>query len=205
MNFIKFSVYDIFAYALPGIFILLSAILLYSKSIQEVYEITLLFNGINMPTSIFLLILAYVLGLSFASPSRWYFSQVGCNIFGNPEKKFQNKYSFDRHQEYSMQAILREKSPQNYAVLDAMKLVKNMCHNLSFAFLIFTIAGALKVIFFDVNKPIEWYFFIAGSFSLNILLLHRSVSSESFFYSYLVYFTFPKEAENVESATTTND
>ena len=186
MNSIKLSLFDIFGYTLPGLFILIGILILSDKSLQSLVDAINVFKNINLPIGILIILIAYVLGFSFDSPGSWYYYKIGCKIFKDPKKETRSRFNFNREKEHEMLVMVRDKSPINNEMLQTWKLLKTMSHNLSFSFLLIVIISLVKILFFIVKNPIEWYILSGFCFILSIILLYRAIVFESWFYNHLV-------------------
>lgn len=186
MESIKLSLYDVFSFTLPGIFILLGIFILFDKSAKSVQDIITALNNMTITIGIFSLLLAYVLGFTFDQPSRWYYRKIGCKLFYDPKNKVGSRYNFDRQKEHTMHAMIREKYPESNSMLDTWKLLKIMSHNLSFAFLLLVLFLLIKIIFFNVQNILEWCFLFGGCLLISPILLYRAVVFDAWFYAHLI-------------------
>lgn len=69
MEKIKFSVFDIFAYLIPGGFTLFAAIVFADSSIVQLVDLIRPFQGIDLSLGLIAIVVAYVVGFAVDSPA----------------------------------------------------------------------------------------------------------------------------------------
>ena len=181
MESIKLSLFDIFAYTLPGLFILIGIIILADDSITTLTHFTKVFNGIGIGTGIVAILTAYVIGFAIDSPASYYYN-ISCKFGKNPKEDNRKKFSLDKEEQLQLHQIVREKCPNITGLLQTWKLLKTMSHNLAFTFLLLTIFLLVKSIFYSVSNLSQWYLLSAGCMILSLILTKRAKVFDWWFY-----------------------
>ena len=187
MNTIKFSLFDIFGYALPGFFVLCSIFLASNSSIQGIHTFLELMPDLGLSSWIFITILSFVLGFAIDTPGSWLYYKVGCNIFKYYKSEISEKYVISREEEKQIQLLIRQKSPENTGLIQTWKLYKTMSHNLSFSLLMISTSSLLKALFLTGNYGLEWLSLCAISVIISILILHRATIFDTWYYNEVIY------------------
>lgn len=169
MEKIKFSVFDIFAYLIPGGFALFAAIVCVDPSIVQLVDLLRPFQGIDLSLGLVAIVVAYVVGFAVDSPASWLYYSIGCRIFGRPYKMMENELSNSQKR-----ALVRQFSPENFSYVQLWKTIKTMSHNLSMSFLILAISFAVRSIQVPVSHRIEWIILAAIMLLLSAVFLHRA-------------------------------
>ena len=179
MENLKLSTFDVFAYLLPGLVVLLAATLLFSPNLVRLADLAITFQGINVSSGIIAAIIAYVFGgvIDYLGSHLYY--GVGCRIWGMP-------YSKERHSKLThaqQRALVLHYSPENYAELQTWKLQKRMSANLSFSLVLVFVVSAIHL---GKISTIDWVFLGIVSLFSALVLLKRAYAFDTWHYSQLL-------------------
>ena len=181
MESIKVSLFDIFAYTLPGLFVLVGILILADESIKNIVDLTIMLNNLGIGSSAMAVLTAFVIGFAVDSLGNLYY-RFSCKIGENPMEDTRKEFNIDRQKDLQLQQIVRDKSPSVNALLQTWRLLKSVSRNLAFTFLLLTIITLLKTNFFVVGNSIEWYLLSGGCFVLSLILTGRAKRFDKWFY-----------------------
>ena len=142
MENLKFSIFDIFAYLLPGAVVLAALVLFATPEIGTIAEYINILQNLNLGLGIVAIILAYVSGNVADTFGSWIYYKFGYKVWGEAWPK-------NKHPRLSLaqqRALVRQYSPENYVYLQTWKTLKTMSHNLSFAFLLILLVSIFRYI-----------------------------------------------------------
>ena len=179
MENIKFSVFDIFAYLLPGSIVLTVIVLLSTPSVDKISQYIEMAKDISLGLGIIAGIISYIIGNVTENLGSWLYYKIGCKIWGDP-------YPEKRHPNLShaqQRALVREYSPENFNALQTWKVLKSMSHNLSFAMLLLTIVSVTRSIQY---RDIQWIIISIVSIISAIILLNRANVYDRWHYQQLL-------------------
>lgn len=183
METIKLSLFDIFAYALPGVFVLLGIIILADDSLVRITLLPELLGKLNLGTAILSILTAYVLGFALDSPASWFYYGICCRVGGNPMRDTRAQYSVTRETEKRLLQVIRDRNSGIIAFLQTWKLLKTMSHNLAFTFLIFATTILAKITFYSISNPVEWFMLSGGSLVVSLILSQRAKIFDQWHYN----------------------
>ncbi|MCG8329001.1 MAG: hypothetical protein MI974_15010 [Chitinophagales bacterium] len=175
MKELKFSVFDLFSYALPGGIILLP-IWVFREDIKSLNDLFGQLSDISLSLGIILIFVAYIIGNVIDNPESWLHAKVGVKIWGKTdphETKLSNSQK---------RVLVRELSPQNHFFIQQWKVVKTMSHNLSFSLLILSLTLLIKLLFFGVSNPVYFIILIVISFIFSYIFLKRAHIFDTWYY-----------------------
>jgi uncharacterized membrane protein len=179
MESVKLSVFDIFVYLLPGLVCLTAIYIPFNPSITSLAGLAQSFKNIGLSTAVMALIAAYIVGHVADNQGSWLYYKIGCRVWGQPHPKVGHP-SLSRAQQ---RALVRQYSPENYLYIQTWKLLKNMSHNLSFAFLMVMIVSAIR---FAQIWSIDWAFLVIVSLIFMWSFLYRSHVYDTWHYKELL-------------------
>jgi hypothetical protein len=167
MENIKFSVFDIFAYLLPGSIVVTALVIFATPNIADISQYIELMKDISLGLGIIAIIVSYIVGNVTDNLGSWLYYKVGCKIWGDPYPK--NRHPTLSHAQ--QRALIREYSPENFSALQTWKVLKTMSHNLSFAVSLIAIISVARFIQFQVA---QWLFIAVVSIISAVILLNRA-------------------------------
>jgi hypothetical protein len=169
MEKIKFSVFDIFAYIIPGTVVLLAVIVFIDPLITRLIDLTKLFQNIDLGVGLALIVAAYIIGFAVDSPASWLYYSIGCRVFGPPYKPAKNGLSNPQKR-----ALVRHFSPENYSYIQLWKVIKTMSHNLSLSTCILAVVFTIRAFQIPAYDRTEWIVLSVVTFLLSVIFLHRA-------------------------------
>jgi len=178
MEKIKFSVFDIFAYVIPGAVALLASIILTDPSIKRLVDLSKPFQNMDLGVGIAVIVAAYVIGFAIDSPGSWLYYSIGCKVFGPPYKPAKNGLSNSQKR-----ALVRQFSPENYSYAQLWKVTKTMSHNLSLSTFILAVVSTVQAFRVPTPGRTEWIVLSVVTFLLSVILLHRAHVFDTWHYN----------------------
>ena len=165
MDSIKFSLFDLFSYALPGMLSVIALFIAILPADKEILFILEYSQELKIGTGILFVFVSYVVGFAIDSPASLYFYYPAVSLF-KKKKNITASYAA----EYRILAM--HYSPENYKFIQLWKLLKTMSHNLSFVFILMSFACGYHFVINTSDK----YSLIASIISifLSVALLHRA-------------------------------
>ncbi len=146
----KYSAFDLFGYALPGIYLLLSCFILFDQRVQQLSDILEIVGQFKLNHAILLLVLGYIAGFTFyrlgATLRRW----IGKRIWKDT-KQFQLEIS-----ETEKLVLVRENCPENFKYIQTWFLISGMSANLALGSLVLVVTGITKIIQFGGSQVLQW-------------------------------------------------
>lgn len=175
MEKIKFGLFDVFVYLLPGFVVLSCMFLVYFElNIQiktSVKNLILVINNFNFYSITLFTISSYIIGFVFHSCGYFYFVVVGKRLWYNKRDNlegipmsFERKISFVRHY-----------SQENFKYIEQWYTFRGMSFNLSLAFLILFFTLIIKIILGSFYK-IDWLIITISCLLFSIILLKRAIT-----------------------------
>lgn len=169
MDKIKFSIFDIFAYLIPGSIIATAFFIFFCPPSISYLDMVSQLQDITLSSGVILAIMSYVIGFGSDSIASFFYYKTVCRILGSPRFTVETDLNLGEQR-----ALVREFSPANYQFIHNWKVLKTMSHNLSFSFLILL----LPIVKGFVQMPIEFRLshFVIGCiiFSMSIIFIHRA-------------------------------
>lgn len=175
MEHLKFSLFDTFAYFLPGTIVLSGLVIFVTPEYKTVLAYIEMFYGINIGLAIVLIVVSYVIGNVSDHFGSWLYYKVGCKIWGNPYPQAQHSKLSHAKQ----RALVRQYSPENFSFLHTWKVLNSMSHNLSFALLLIV---TISLVRFVQLESLDWL--VLGCISLvsAIVFLYRATVYDKWHY-----------------------
>jgi len=169
MKDLKFSIFDLFSYSLPG-GIALIAFLFMGSEMNNLEELANKASKINIGFGIGILLVftSYIIGNAIDSIGSWIYVKIGIKIWGNPK---------DNNRKISVgfqRSLVRNYSPENYIYIQKWKVVKTMSHNLSFSFLLLGIIVIIKMIMNEESRNLHIIILTLISFLFSLIFLNRA-------------------------------
>jgi len=169
MEQIKFSVFDMFAYIIPGAITVLASLILIEPSIVHLVDLIKPFQNMDLGVAIVAIVVAYVIGFAIDSPGSWLYYSIGCKVFGPPYKLSGNGLSHSQKR-----ALVRQFSPENHVYIQLWKVIKTMSHNLSLSSLLLAVVSFVQVFRVPAPNRTEWVILSIVVFLLSVIFLHRA-------------------------------
>lgn len=169
MDNIKFSIFDFFAYLIPGSIILLAFTVIFNPSLTKVVDLGEQFKGIDISTGLVAIVVSYVIGFAADSVGSWLYAYTVCKLLGSPKPDMKDGLTFSEQR-----ALLRQFSPDNFQAIHNWKVLKTMSHNLSCAFLILTLSIFIKTFQAATVQRVEWLLLTLIALCMSIIFMHRA-------------------------------
>ncbi|MET0636522.1 MAG: hypothetical protein ABWZ25_10880 [Chitinophagaceae bacterium] len=174
MDKIKFSLFDIFVYTIPGIVIMFGIYLLpvelkpgmesFIKSFGKLMAVQ------NLNTITLAILVAYLIGFTLHYFGYRYFYFITSRFW---KKRFADKLKNKPHSE-AKYVLVRHQSKDNFAYIDQWNTYRGMSFNLSLSFLIVGLQLSLMLILQGVFR-MDWILLIAVLFLMSFITFKRSV------------------------------
>ncbi len=148
----KYSAFDLFGYALPGIYLLLACFLLFHSKIQTLTDILDAVGQFNLNHAILLLLVGYIVGFTFYRLGATLRNLVGKRLWKD-HKKFDLELT-----ETEKLVLVRENCQENFKYIQTWFLISGMSANLALGSLVLVITAIAKIIQFgyDLNVLLQW-------------------------------------------------
>lgn len=171
MDSFRLSIFDLFGAIIPGIPTLILIASFIEGNPFKISNLVGKIDQMSLSTSLFGLLIAYLIGFSTQYPSYELFKKIA-PLWGKKRTKGFPISFGKRGKEVS---LIREKAPENYKVLNTFFAHRTMCYNAFFSLLLFGIGiFILNCIKGDVSG--ETIILSILSLVLSIILLRRAVS-----------------------------
>jgi hypothetical protein len=177
MDKIKFSLFDIFAYAIPGAVALLAGIIFFDKNLVQLSNFATTFQNATVAISLVALIVSYTIGCAVDTLGSLLYYKIGCRIWGEPYDRKSKRLSNTIER-----ALVRHFSPENHSYLQTWKIVKTMSHNFSFTFLLLGLTTIIKTFQVPLQHQWEWIFLTILSLLISIIFLNRASIFDKWYY-----------------------
>ena len=179
MENIKFSVFDIFAYLLPGAIVLTAIFLFATPDIADVSQYLEVIEGLSFGAAIIIVFVSYIIGNVIDNPGSWFYYNVGCKIWGGSYLKNQHPTLSHAQQ----RALIREYSPENFIFIHTWKVLKAMSHNLSLGMFLIAIASFIR---FTQYQGMQWIIITIVSIVSATVFLNRANIYDKWHYKELL-------------------
>jgi hypothetical protein len=179
MENLKFSVFDIFAYLLPGAAVLTAIVLFSTPNIADLSKYFEMTKNISLGLGVLVVFISYMIGNVIDTFGSWLYYNVGYKIWGNSYLK--NEHPTLSHAK--QRALVREYSPENFLFIHTWKVLKRMSHNLSIGMLLLAIASCIKYIQYHVP---DWIIISIVSIVSATVFLHRASVYDKWHYKELL-------------------
>ena len=140
MDKIKFGLFDLFRYTIPGLFILFSLTLLAS---EQIIDLSTLFaaikQNVNLAIGLGLGIGGYIIGLANDFVGNYINKKIGRKLWKLEQRK--NKMPEDEKH-----SLVRHHSPENFKYVEVWNVMKGTSANLASATLLFLLVCILKLV-----------------------------------------------------------
>jgi len=178
MNNIKFSIFDFFAYLIPGSIILVALVIFFNPSLNEVSDLGRQFEKIDVSTSAVAIVVSYTIGFAADSIGSWLYIYPTCNVLGSPKPAKKSSLTFSEQR-----ALVRQFSPDNFQFIHNWKILKTMSHNLSLAFLILMLPALSKAFYAVAEQRIQWLFVAFIALLMSAVFMHRAHIFDTWHYA----------------------
>lgn len=179
MENIKFSVFDIFSYLLPGSVVLLALLIFSTQSIVDVSQYLQMAKDVSLGLGIIFVMISYIIGNATDNFGSWLYYNVGCKIWGEPHPKEQHPTLSHTQQ----RALIREQSPENFVFIHTWKVLKTMSHNLSFSTLLIAIVSFIR---YAQHQNMQWITITVASIIFAVVFLKRASVYDKWHYKELL-------------------
>lgn len=177
MEGIKFSVFDFFAYALPGSVFLLAGVIFFDANLIQLSDISSVVQSATIATGIVVLIASYIIGFLIDSPGSWIYYKIGCKIWGQPYNAKTKRLSH-----IIERVLIRQFSPESNSYVHNWKVLKTMSHNLSFSSLVLAISTFNKSLQVNSQHQMEWVVLTVVLLLSSVIFLHRATRFDKWHY-----------------------
>jgi len=146
----KYSAFDLFGYALPGIFLLLSCFILFHSEIKKLTDVFTAVGQFNLNHAVLLLVVGYVVGFTFY--------RLGASlrrILGRKMWKDNKQFELDLSETEKL-VLVREHCQENFKHIQTWFLISGMSANLALGSLVLVITGIAKLIQFNGAYLFQW-------------------------------------------------
>ena len=166
MTNFKASIFDLIAFIIPGIVVILAFTIAINKGIKGVNDLLLLFKNIDLTTSFILIGLSYVIGFSTYG--------IGSFVYRKVNKFFwkDSYYEIKERKSAFKWATVREYSPANFVAINRWAALKGMAQNLTIGLIILALSIITK--FRSNEYLIEWIIISISCLIMGVLLLNRA-------------------------------
>lgn len=174
MDKLKFGLFDIFVYTIPGVFVVFIFYLLYvdmSNSVSNFIENgTKIAGNISFNIVLLLIFASYILGFALHF--------FGYNYFNLIKKIFRKKF---RGKEQSLSTnekkfvLVRHYSKENFVFVEQWYTFRGMSFNLSLVFLLIFTVLLIKMILI-LHFRLDWVLVSLGFFLLSLVTLRRAIT-----------------------------
>lgn len=179
MNNLKFGIFDIFTYLIPGGVIGLCLVIGFDNKVCDLQSINQALEKLpsDVSKSIVAIVAAYVLGIIcqfFGTVLFYGIKKYGWKI---PDQDFDGLTNAEFH------VLLREHSPQNFAYVELYLAQRGMSHNMAFACLLCSALSAYKPIALECSRD-EWIWWMGaiGLFIFALIFLDRAKMFHKWYY-----------------------
>ena len=179
MENLKFSVFDIFAYLLPGTVLLAALVVISTPEIKNLADYIEMSREITLGLGIVAIIFSYLLGNVTDNFGSWLYYKIGCKIWGEPYPKVRHP----RLSHAQQRALIRQYSLENFSVLQTWKVLKTMSHNLAFAVLFFTVISIIKYVQY---RSLDWIIVFCASIISAVVFLNRASVYDKWHYNQML-------------------
>jgi hypothetical protein len=169
MDKIKFSIFDLFAYLIPGSIILLAFTIIFNPSLTNVADLGKQFKGIDISTGLVAIIVSYVIGFAADSVGSWLYIYIACKFLGSPKPEIKDGLTFSEQR-----ALVRQFSPENFQSIHNWKVLKTMSHNLSCAFLILMLSIFIETFQAVAGQKFQWFLLTLITLFMSIIFMYRA-------------------------------
>jgi len=175
MDKLKFGLFDIFAYTIPGVFVVFIFYLLtvdLSNSVLNCIEINIkIVSGISFNVILLTIFISYILGFALHFLGYNYFNLVGKKIFRNKIKGKEQSLSTNEKKF----VLVRHYSKENFVFVEQWYTFRGMSFNLSLVFLFIGIVLLIKMIII-LQFRLDWILVTLGFLLLSLVTLRRAIT-----------------------------
>lgn len=164
----KYSAFDLFGYALPGIFLLFSLNILLNPKITTLKDIVIQAGEYNLNQAIIALILGYILGFTFYK-------------LGTALRRFAGKRFWKDNRNYELAipeseklVLVREFCHENFKYIQTWFLISGMAANLALGSIALTITSLIKMLQVSNLDALQWLGLIIISLFMTFFQLEKS-------------------------------
>jgi hypothetical protein len=178
MEKIRLSIFDFFAYLLPGAIIILTIAICLDSNVTQITNTTKLFEEIKLGTGLVAISLAYLIGFIIDSPAYRLYCLL---VFKLGPIKYNSEAS-EKSNIIQKQALLNHFSERNFNFLLRWKALKDMSQNLILSALSVSVVALVKATRVDEASCFEWIFLAIVALLSCPILFHRAKKFDKKFY-----------------------
>ena len=164
----KYSAFDLFGYALPGIYLLLSCLILFDPRIIKLTDILVIVGDYNLNHAILLLILGYISGFTFYRLGATLRRIIGARIW-----KDRQNYDIELSETEKL-VLVREHCQENFKYIQTWFLISGMSANLALGSFVLAAAGITKIILNNGDHALQWSGIIVLAFFMIYYQIEKS-------------------------------
>jgi len=169
MTNFKASIFDLFAYIIPGMVVILAFVIAINRDIKGIGDLVSSPQKIDLTTSIVFTGLAYVIGFSTYG--------LGSSLYRKVNKLTWKDSYYDKKSENDTSssfkwAFIREFSQANFIAINRWAALKGMAQNITIGLVLLAISSSTK--FSDHEHLVEWIIVSISCIIMGILLLRRA-------------------------------
>jgi hypothetical protein len=175
MDKLKFGLFDIFVYTIPGTILLLTIYLttidLTIGVLVTISNLTKTIGAISFNVVLLIILVSYILGFALHF--------LGYNFFNRVGKRIWKKLLRGKEQSLSTIeqrfVLVRHYSKENFAFVEQWYTFRAMSFNLSLVFLLTGMLILIKILL-KLHFSFDWSIVILSSFLLSLILLRRAIT-----------------------------
>jgi hypothetical protein len=175
MDKIKFGLFDIFVYTVPGLLLMFVLFLFQVNLTSGVDKVTenlvTTVDKVSVNMTLLILFISYLLGFVLHFFGYSYFHKIGKGLYKKDIKGMEQGLSIMEKKF----VLVRHHSKENFVYVEQWLAFRGMSFNLSLAFLIIGLVIMLKLII-SLTFSIDWVIVIIGLLILSTVTLRRAVT-----------------------------
>ena len=175
MDKMKFGLFDVFVYTIPGLLVLFSAFLLYADFTMSVPRFIETFvesvDKISINSTLLIIFVSYILGFALHYFGYNFFNRVGKRIWKKNLKGKEESLSILENKF----VLVRHYSKENFIYVEQWFTFRGMAFNLALAFLLIGIIVLFKLILI-FSFRMDWIIVLIGSLIMSTITLRRAVT-----------------------------
>ncbi len=176
MDKIRLGLFDIFAYLLPGSFVIFSMVVLGDSEIHTLPEMIRPFQNLSLSTGIVLALAAYIVGFAVHVPGWWLLQFVGLKIWKRFRYKTMQREEMKDRSKHMV--LVRELSKSNARYIELWYALSSMSRTFSLGFFLFSMISIIKAFSTSVHLP-SWISIGILSLFFSFVMLYRSAQAYS--------------------------
>lgn len=175
MDKLKFGLFDIFVYTIPGVFVVFTFYLftvdLSNSLINCIENCIKIASGISFNVILLIIFISYILGFALHFFGYNYFNLVGKKIFRKNIKGKEQSLSTNEKKF----VLVRHYSKENFVFVEQWYTFRGMSFNLSLVFLLIGFVLLVKMVLILYFR-FDWILVTLGTFLLSLVTLRRAIT-----------------------------